>query len=86
MTLQEQELLNLMAGLLTPLQGNISPQCKSDGQDYVNQLNQVKLEHLTFDNIQSDILNKVKTLAIFTSGVNFRSEKILYFLYFLSSS
>lgn len=30
-----------MAGLLTPLQGNISKQCKTDGQKYLDQLNMV---------------------------------------------
>jgi hypothetical protein len=36
-----EDLLKLMQGLLTPMEGSISPQCLADGQAYIEQLNKV---------------------------------------------
>jgi hypothetical protein len=35
------DLLKLMQGLMTPLEGSISPQCLADGLAYIDQLNKV---------------------------------------------
>ncbi len=36
-----EDILQLMQGLLTPLEGSISPQCLADGRAYIDQLNKV---------------------------------------------
>jgi len=40
--LQDLEVFDILAGLLTPTHGNVSEQCKEDGLAYVNKMNKVK--------------------------------------------